>query len=91
MAETHNQKTPPTDSQSEDEKAPSRLQNFVNNHPRAAKVVAVTGAATAAIGLVHITRTVKARKEHLVAAGEKAGEALSEVAASVSPTDEPKA
>lgn len=86
MAETNNETHTGADA-SEPEVTPSRLQVFVNNHPRAAKVVAVTGAVTAAVGAVHITRTIAARKDHLSSAADHAGEALSEVAASVSPTD----
>lgn len=74
----------------ENEKAPTRLQVFVNKHPQAAKVVAITGAVIAGLGTVHVAKTVSARKDHLASAGEHVGEALSEVAASVSPED-PKA
>lgn len=86
MAET-NPKTTPATSKTEEKEAPSRLQVFVNNHPRAAKVAAITGGVTAAVGMVQIARTLRANKDHLSSAVEHAGEAVSEVAASVSPSD----
>lgn len=82
--------TAPAESETETP-VPTRLQAFTMKHPRAAKIVAITGAVTAVIGATHIARTVRARKDHLVSAGDHVGEALSEVAASVSPTDDPKA
>lgn len=69
------------------EAQPTRLQNFVNKHPRAAKVVAITGAVTAAFGAVHFTRTVQANKDHAKAAGDHARDALNELANTASPTD----
>lgn len=89
MAETTNE-TPsetnvPTDESSEVQ--PSRLQNFVNKHPRAAKVAAITGAVGTAIGVVCMTKTLQANKEHLDAAGDHAKEALHELSTSVSPQD----
>lgn len=79
----------PTDQPSEatEESQPTRLQYFVNQHPRAAKVVTLVGAAAAAVGVVQVARTVNARRDHLEAAGDHIGEAAREVAASVSPTD----
>lgn len=81
-------KTPdaPVDPSTE-ETEPTRLQVFVNKHPRAAKIVAITGAVTAVIGASHVTRTVSARRHHIVQAGDHAKEALDELSASVSPTD----
>lgn len=67
------------------ENAPTRLQVFVNKHPRAAKVVAIVGAVTTAVGAVQITRTVRSNKEHLELAGDHASAALDELAATTSP------
>ncbi len=65
--------------------APTRLQAFVTRHPKAAKVVAITGAGLAAVGVVQVARTVKANKSHLEAAGEHMSEAASELSSSVTP------
>ena len=85
MAETNNQKPADPAKSSEENVAPSRFQNFVSNHPRAAKVAAVTGAIGTAVGGVLLVRTVKSNKDHLNSAAEHAGAALDEVTASVDP------
>lgn len=68
-----------------EENAPTRLQNFVNKHPRAAKVTAIIGAVTTAAGALHFARTVHSNKEHLELAGAHASDALDELAATTSP------
>lgn len=66
---------------------PTRLQVFVQKHPRAAKVAAITGALTTLIGAVSLTKTVQSNRHHAIAAGDHAKESLDELAATVSPTD----
>lgn len=86
MAETTtNTPAAGTAEQTEDTPTPNRLQAFVNNHPRASKVVAVTGAALGAVGLVQLTRTLRSNRDHLSSAVDHAGAAVGEVAASVDP------
>ncbi len=87
MAENNTKLAEATENPALDEVDPTRLQVFVNKHPRAAKIVAVTGAVAAVVGVSHLTRTVAARKHHLAQAGDHAKEALDELSASVSPTD----
>lgn len=70
-----------------EEVTPTRLQSFVTKHPRIAKIATITGGVAAVIGTVQVARTVSARRHHLVEAGDHAKEALSELAATTSPTD----
>lgn len=63
----------------------SRLQTFVTKHPRAAKIVAFTGAGAAVVGIVQTARTLKANKAHLELAGDHAKGALDELSTSVTP------
>lgn len=87
------EKPTPQDPQAEatepqtDEVKPTRLQSFVNKHPRAAKVVAITGAVTAALGAVQIARTAQANRHHAIAAGDHAQESLRELSATVTPQE----
>lgn len=69
------------------ETEPTRLQKFVCNHPRAAKVIAITSAVTAAAGVAVTANTMRKNKSHLDQAADHAKEALHEVSESVSPTD----
>lgn len=66
-------------------------QNFVTRfavkHPRTARVAALTGAATAVVGVLLTANTVKKNRAHLVAAGEDAKDALGHISDAVSPTD----
>lgn len=66
-------------------------QNFVTRlavkHPRTARVVALTGAAVAVGGVLLTANTVKKNRQHLVAAGESASDAISHISDAVSPTD----
>lgn len=68
------------------EETQTRLQAFVNEHPRAAKLVAITGGVLAIAGGVHFTRTVKANRDHLSKAGDHAKGAVSELSNAASPT-----
>lgn len=68
------------------EEAPTRLQKFVIQHPRAAKIVAITGAVTAVTGIVLVANTMRKNSDHLSNAGELSLEALQEMSESVSPT-----
>lgn len=70
-----------------DEVELTRLQRFVLKHPRAAKVVAITGAATAVAGVAITANTVRKNKHHLDQAADHAKDAFHEVSESVSPTD----
>jgi hypothetical protein len=81
--------TPHTPDESVDptETQPTRLQVFVNNHPRIAKVTAITGAVTSVAGAVVVAKTVQANRAHVEAAGEHAKEALNELSTAVSPDD----
>ena len=65
---------------------PTRLQKFVIQHPRAAKIVAITGAVTAVTGIVLVANTMRKNSDHLSNAGELSLEALQEMSESVSPT-----
>ena len=66
-------------------------QNFVTRlavkHPRTAKVAAITLAGIAAGGVLLTANTVRKNREHLVAAGESASDAISHISDAVSPTD----
>jgi|KBSMisStaDraftv2_1062788.scaffolds.fasta_scaffold977147_2 hypothetical protein len=86
IAEETNNEAQPSDSESQ-HRSPTRLQSFVINHPRAAKVVAVTGAITAVAGAVAVTRNLRANRNELDSAAEHAELALSDLSSSVSPTD----
>lgn len=70
-----------------EETTPGRLQTFVNKHPRAAKIVAITGGVAAVLGTVQFARTVQANRKHLELASDHAKEALNELSTSVSPQD----
>lgn len=84
MAETNPETTnAPAEPQVFEEKQ-TWLQARVNNHPRAAKVLAVVTATAAVAGVVQFARTLKANKPHLNAAADHAKAGLDEVAASVS-------
>ena len=84
MAENTNETTHVITDVPEDS-APTRLQAFVAKHPRASKVVAITGATLAAVGVVQVARTVKSNKGHLEAAGDHAVAALDELSSTVDP------
>lgn len=88
MSETSPETTVDEDTQTEVEVAPTRLQAFVNNHPRAAKAVAITGGVLAVAGGIQFTRTLRANKDHLTAAGDHVHGALDELSNAASPTDD---
>lgn len=83
--------TASTDAQTAQEAQVVQKDNFVvrftNNHPRAAKVLAITGGIGTAVGAALLVGTVKSNKDHLDSAGEHAKEAVSELGASVTPGD----
>lgn len=66
---------------------PTRLQTFVINHPRAAKAVAIAGAAGTAVGVALFAKTLQTNKDHLDAAADHAKEALNELSTSAVPQD----
>ena len=61
---------------------------FSTKHPRAAKVVVITGASIAALSIAAVANTVQKNRSHVVAAGNEAKEALNELGQAVSPTSE---
>lgn len=86
--QTTNQPTE-TDANAESETVqPTRLQVFVNNHPRASRVIAITGAVAAVAGVGTVANTARKNKHHLDAAAANVLEAGSEFSAAVSPTSE---
>lgn len=93
MAETPNQTPEPvTITEPELEEVPqTRLQSFVNKHPKAARLLAITGAVGTVAGAVHFTRTLHANKDHLELAGDHAKEALNELSTSTSPNPDAEA
>lgn len=86
MAENAPQTSPETP-ETDENVEPTRLQVFVNKHPRAAKITAIVGGVTAVAGAVHFTRTVQSNRAHVQQAGDHAKEALTELSTAVSPTD----
>lgn len=64
---------------------PTRLQVFVNNHPRAARALAITGAVAAVAGVGTVANTARKNKHHLASAGDHVLEAGSEFSNAVSP------
>lgn len=86
MAENNQNETPENDIVDEETVQPTRLQTFVTNHPRAAKLIAITGGVTAVLGTGIVTATVMKNKQHVILAGDHAKDALSELSTSVSPT-----
>jgi hypothetical protein len=67
---------------------PTRLQRFVNTHPRASRVIAITGAVAAVVGVGTVANTARKNKHHLDNAADHVLEAGSELSAAVSPTSE---
>lgn len=66
---------------------PTRLQVFVNKHPRAAKVLAVVGVTGTAIGGVMVAKTVQANRKHVDQAVDHAQEAVAELSTAVTPQE----
>lgn len=64
---------------------PTRLQTFVTNHPRIAKVIAITGGVTAAVGAGVVANNMRKQRAHIIEAGHHAEQALMELSNSVSP------
>lgn len=64
---------------------PTRLQVFVNNHPRAARAIAITGAVAAVAGVGTVANTARKNKHHLDNAAGHVLEAGSELSNAVSP------
>lgn len=88
---TEQNQNQPTETESTDEAEvvqQTRLQSFVNNHPRAARAIAITGAVVAAAGVGTVVNTARKNKHHLAAAAEHVHEAGSELSNAVSPTSE---
>lgn len=87
MAE-NNQNQPAPDvivESGEEPNEPTRLQKFVIKHPRASKVVAITGGILAAGGVALTANNMRKNKHELNAAADHAKAALSGVSSSVSP------
>lgn len=70
---------------------PGRLQMFVNNHPRAAKVAAAIGTAGTVVGGVLFVKTLQSNKDHLDAAADHVKGAATELSASVNPSGDTEA
>lgn len=64
---------------------PTKLQSFVNNHPRASRVIAITGAVAAVVGVGTVANTARKNKHHLDSAKDHVLEAGSELSNAVSP------
>lgn len=66
---------------------PSLLQRFVASHPNTARVTAITGAVAAAVGVVTVSRNLRANKDELESAADNAQEALTDLSEAVSPSE----
>lgn len=88
MSDKNNTQTPTTESTDEVVVEPTRLQKFVNNHPRASRAIAIVGAVATVAGTVTIATTMQKNKHHLNNAADQAQGALSELSNAVSPTSE---
>ena len=64
---------------------PTRLQMFVLNHPRLARVVAIIGGLLAFFGVVTVATTVKKNKHHVELAAAHASDSVQELGHAVSP------
>lgn len=64
---------------------PTRLQSFVNNHPRASRAIAITGAVLAVAGVGTVANTARKNRHHLDSAKDHVLEAGSELSNAVSP------
>lgn len=85
---TNQNATPAPESTDEVEIVPTRLQMFVNNHPRASRAIAIAGAVATVAGTVTIANTVRKNKHHLDNAADSAQDALQELSNAVSPAPE---
>lgn len=65
---------------------PNRLQKFVLNHPRAAKVIAIAGGATALLGSAVMTNNVRKNRHRVVNAATDVSDAIHEIGEAVSPS-----
>lgn len=65
---------------------PNRLQKFVNNHPRASRVLAITGMVATVVSVGTVVHTASKNKHHLDNAADHVLEAGSELSSAVSPT-----
>lgn len=86
--QNQNQPTETESNNSSEEAQPTRLQKFVNTHPRASRVLAITGAVAAVVGVGTVANTARKNKHHLDNAVDHVQEAGSELSAAVSPTSE---
>lgn len=87
MTDQTQTQTPETPA-AEVEVEPTRLEKIVTKHPRAARVVAITGGVLAAVGVGVVATNLKKNKHHIDAAGAHVLEAGSEISEAVSPTPE---
>lgn len=62
------------------------VQRFANRRPRAAKIIAITGAALAAVSTVTVARTAAKNRSHVDTALNHVAEAGQELSQAVSPT-----
>jgi hypothetical protein len=86
MTDQNTNQSTETDANAESETVqPTRLQSFVTNHPRASRVIAITGAVAAVVGVGTVANTARKNKHHLDNAAEHVLEAGSELSNAVSP------
>lgn len=82
--------TDPTDATVEAEVVVEQnfVQRFANRRPRAAKIIAITGAVLAAAGTLTVANTARKNSHHVDNALDHVVEAGSELSQAVSPTPE---
>lgn len=91
MAENNPKTLPADETVGEIEEKQNFVSRFAVKHPRVAKVAAITGGVTAVAGVLLTANTVRKNRNHLIAAGDHAKEALTELSTSVSPATDPEA
>lgn len=74
--------------QQQPEVVPTRLQKFVNEHPRRARAIAILGGVASVGGTLLFATNLRKNKHHINAAGQHVLEAGSEISEAVSPTSE---
>ena len=88
MTENTQPETTETTSTDEVVVEPNFVQKFATNHPRTAKVVAITGAVLSVGGVAIVANTVRKNKSHVDAAVDHLSEATAELSNAVSPSPE---
>lgn len=91
MAENVKTQAVPAETENTEDARPTRLQVFVSNHPRAAKVLAIVGVTGTAVGAVTVAKTVSANRKHVDQALGHTQAAMSELSTAVTPQEVPEA